>query len=117
MKRFAIVAVVAVAGIVAVVVLVGSMLSTASTSTRDSATKSVAGAEVAKQLQANYATRFGAVFGQAPESVSCAKDLPSTMGANVECTAVVKGSAKKLEVAVTGLDGDDVTYDFAQIGE
>ncbi|OKI09840.1 hypothetical protein A6A06_04185 [Streptomyces sp. CB02923] len=48
-----------------------------------------------------------------PDSVSCAGGLQAKNGESVQCTAVYKGKSRPMTISVSGVDGDEVTVDFA----
>jgi hypothetical protein len=101
----------AVAVVGGAAVFVPRLLSTESTSTVTAA-KTVARAEVEKQVRDNYALPL---VEDAPRSVSCLGDLDAAKPARALTCTVTFEDAKKQDIAVsvTGVDGDEVSYDYS----
>ena len=66
-----------------------------------SLTTSVAQAEVESQI----GDQFQITTGHRPQQVSCAQDLPATLGATVACTVTNAGTTLPVLATVTSLDG------------
>ncbi|HEY5854935.1 MAG TPA: DUF4333 domain-containing protein [Aldersonia sp.] len=63
---------------------------------------------VAEQISAVYAEQVGA----APDSVECPDDLAAEVGATLTCVLTHEGASFDVDVTVTEVTGDDVSFDI-----
>ncbi|MEU6918338.1 DUF4333 domain-containing protein [Streptomyces olindensis] len=95
-------------------VAVPRLLSTESTSTVD-ATSTVSGTEVEKQVREHYALPL---VQEKPRAVSCAGGLKAQQRATIDCTVTSKdGKKQNIAVAVTKVEGNEVSYDYVVLGD
>ncbi|WP_030258201.1 DUF4333 domain-containing protein [Streptomyces violens] len=82
--------------------------------TASGATHVVPRAEVEKHAEEDYGRPLR---DEAPDSVSCEGGLQAKKAESVDCTAVFKGERKPMTISVTGVEGDEVTVDFAVLNK
>ena len=52
-------------------------------------------------------------IGQAPQNVDCPDDLEGKVGAVLNCTLSIDGTARTMTVTVTSVEGEKVNFDIA----
>ncbi|MBB1251823.1 DUF4333 domain-containing protein [Streptomyces alkaliterrae] len=92
------------------VLTVPRLLSSESTSQRDTATGHVPRAEVERQIRANYGLP---VIEKKPREVRCEDELRPRAEQPLMCEVTLEdGTTQNIAVSVTGTDGERVSYDY-----
>ena len=92
--------------------LIGALLVAVALGSVGCGTPSVPKDQVAKQLS----DALTAQAGTAPQSVTCADNLPGTVGAMVTCTVVGAARTTEFTATVASVEGGTVKLQFAPVG-